>query len=231
MNTRSKMADPASIQQVPPLAPNRSLVVHDRQAMLSADAIRRIVAEANQQTQKLQTLKFLELLSGTSGAAIGVAILIVFGALAGANGIFFWLFTGGVAWAVLTLWNVDSHKDRVAAARAVRLPCPACHATINLTDPWTCGNCKHEHNTEGDKTLTAPVSKCVFAGCSQPIQTAFQCPKCHRHIVLNEDMYLSMNSHSSPFPFVARFSDDESAPVPNQPGNSFVENADNPFDD
>ena len=126
--------------------------------------------------------------------------------------------------------TIEERAKKLEKAKNISIPCPSCNVNINLAAPWACENCKHEHNTEEDPELTIPVSDCAD-GCSQPIQTAFQCINCSRHIVLNEDLYISSSSYLEPYNFVARYSEDDTAPIPNSRSEGFLDSEGSPFED
>lgn len=214
MSTPTRKPATLDLAAETPIAPNRALVVADRKAMLSADAIRRLAKVSRTQSEKVKFYITLSYFDGWQGLVIFITFyiftVVIGGMWAAMNVLLFLIPVVG-----LFLVTAQLRAERLKKAKEVWLPCPSCNVNINLAAVWACGNCKHEHNTEDDPALTVPVSPCAD-GCSQPEQTAFQCLECHRHIVLNEDLYLSSASFVEPHSFVARYSKDDAAPIPNK---------------
>ena len=75
--------------------------------------------------------------------------------------------------------------------------CPYCDVSINLLERWVCGNCRKTNNDENHE-FSSVFHECEEEVCSSPRQTAFVCPKCERHIILDKARYDELNSAKSP---------------------------------
>ncbi len=211
---------------------NRSLVTIEQNALISGDTRRRIVnlLLVNQKTfQKLSDIRqYLPI-----GVGAGIVLSIFFASL-GAGGFGGLLALISIGGAIYGFFTASSRAEQIEQAKQIHFPCPLCNQVINLPDPWTCGNCKHE-NGKMKTYLDIPFDQCAHQSCSNPKQTALQCPGCHHHIVLDEAGYLSAKSYEQPYKYVARYTSDTSQPVPKKPisGNStsFFDDDNDVFDD
>jgi hypothetical protein len=98
--------------------------------------------------------------------------------------------------------------------------CPSCHQRVNLAAPWICGYCRYEHDAwmNGPLFLGCVNADCYVAG--RPIEpsqkhraaTAYQCPCCADHILINPKLYQHAGGHTKPHKGVARFIGDTQQP-------------------
>ena len=215
-----------------PLPPHRSLIALDEKSLISPDTFARIttLAEANAATLKVQS----NLKTYLFPVAIGFLLFGLFVAFSGAGEVGQFLVLCAVVIGVFGALTANHRDKHIEELSTISFPCPRCHTTINLAEPWICGNCKHENGTDPSE-LSIPFIKCLHPKCSQPQQSAHQCPECHHHIVFNQALYLSSKSYETPYPAVARYTADTKTPVPAKPlkthDDSFLDGHDDPFAD
>ena len=193
----------------------KALVVIDEDALISPDHRARVVKQfyQNKQSTFLSNDFRNKIGTGTVGAIVlsivfsffGMAEIAILSAIVAVGLAGFGFFT-------------RNHPDKLREqSKDLLLPCPLCHNKINLVDPWMCGNCKHEHNADEKEDLAIPFLQCLHSACHHQEQTAFQCPHCHYHIVLDKSRYVADRSYEAPYRYVARYSSDTSAPIPHRP--------------
>lgn len=192
------------------ISKSRALVVINDDALVSPDVRSRITAL---QGKKYSTaINTTNLLIWYMSGALGLITLGIIAVIFGLKSISMPLVVVGLA-AFAASWFIDQQlKQHTAVANMTSYPCPLCHEQFNLAHLWLCGNCKHENNG-GLVSNGTPFSNCADQTCSKPVQSAFQCPKCHHHIVMDKPLYLSERSFETPYRQVARFHGDNHQPL------------------
>jgi hypothetical protein len=99
-------------------------------------------------------------------------------------------------------------------AGSVRTPftCLHCAVSSDASEAWECGNCQHKNHAKGIFIIPANIFE-ECRGCKEHA-TAFQCPNCSKHNVIDGAEYLKKGSNIRPsFEGVARFVGDEKTAV------------------
>ena len=129
-----------------------------------------------------------------------------------------------VANASLFIRNPDRNlTEALCEEYPLNFTCSSCYHTVNIAKPWICGHCRYEHT----HWLNGPLfSGCVNTELCRPevngkltdpalkhrALTAFQCPNCADHILINPKLYTELRSHEKPYRGVARFVGDTKQP-------------------
>jgi predicted RNA-binding Zn-ribbon protein involved in translation (DUF1610 family) len=116
--------------------------------------------------------------------------------------------------------NGETLTEILTTEHPLNFSCPSCHERVNLAAPWICGHCRNEHESwiNGSLFLGCVNSDCYVAGkLVEPARkhraaTAYQCPSCADHILINPKLYQQANSHTKPYRGVARFIGDTQPP-------------------
>lgn len=190
---------------------SRSLVVIDAQSVISPDAKRRVL---KQYFEKKEKYKYLNYMLQLSPFVMLLSFLIMIIGI-----VTFQLFVIiGISMLIPTFvyWKyLDeealNNKNRLEI-KTIEFPCPYCSKLSNLCSIWICGNCKKQNNDD-EEEFAIPFYACEEAVCSTPEQTAYQCPHCHHHIVLDKERYVETRSHEHPYRGVARFAGDFAEPI------------------
>lgn len=198
---------------IPPIPTNRALVIIGEESILSPDAKKRIV---QQYLKKLKLFKFTKFARLLSIPATIISLTIFFVISVETFGKIIFLIIGLIS-IILTYtsylyYNKEYSNKLFKNIRYIDFPCPYCDNFCNISEMWICGNCRKVNNDELNE-FAIPFYRCEEAVCTQPEQTAYQCPNCHKHVILDEKRYVAANSHKHPYKGVARFLQDKAEPT------------------
>jgi predicted RNA-binding Zn-ribbon protein involved in translation (DUF1610 family) len=166
----------------------------------------------------LLELEYTGILTAMSTVVLGVP-LAVSGAMTFFRPVYtIWMFDFG-----LDTTNDKTLTEILTTEHPLNFSCPSCHERVNLAAPWICGHCRNEHENwiNGSLFLGCVNSDCYVAGkLVEPSRkhraaTAYQCPSCADHILINPKLYQQANSHTKPYRGVARFIGDTQQPKVN----------------
>ena len=212
---------------------SRALVVVDEEALISPDHKSRIINLFQKNNQSVFLTDTVRQNIGLASIA-GIFLALLF-AIFGFVDVGLLLALIAIGLAAIGFFTAGSRDSLVQESSSLPLPCPLCNENINLVDPWRCGNCKHEHNVDGRSPRAIPFLPCLHSACNHADQTAFQCPHCHHHIVLDKSRYIADKCFEAPYRYVARYSSDTSSAIPHRPktasGSSAFDDEGSVFDD
>ena len=204
-----------------PLPTNRSLVHIDPDSLISQDAKNRVREESKRKffwSNILATLQLHRnyLVVFTGGLAVIFAVTFKPDALLTAGLII------PAVWFIGRFLNKEKGRAYIDRCKAIEFPCPHCDTFTDLSAVWTCENCKTQNNQTTVEFCT-PFDGCKGHGCSKQQQTAYECPHCHKHVVLDEAGYRDRHSNQHPYRGVARYLHlhDKSVPPVTEPTQFF----------
>ena len=215
-----------------PIPPNRSLMLFEENSLISPDTRTRILALREKNLLDLQIQFYIK--HGIMFGGAGLLVLSFLTASSGNTLEAFYFVIVAVAAGGFGIMTDEKRAEKMRELRSIIFPCPRCNEIVDLGQPWACGNCKHENGKEKGQ-LAIPFDKCLHGSCSEPLQSAYQCPDCHNHIVLNQKLYIQQKSFQSPYKNVARYTTDTSPPLPAKPlassADTFFDNDGPAFED
>ncbi len=195
---------------------DRSLELVDPKAHLTPDMVARLRQEAK---GDMGDPTFEDYIAQPSAWGGVVCALFSFLSLIGGS-YFFTLVFAGVTFFLFHLANraIEKRKNGDGQSKSIILSCPLCHDNIDLASSWSCGSCGqiHNENLETGRPII-PLQRCENHLCQHRPQNGFQCPSCHHHIVVDKTNYIGQKCYEPPYRYVARFTEDNSRPIPQKP--------------